>query len=177
MSDHIEDFIRNNRAELDLDEPSSSLWLGIEQRIPSASKRMLLRYMSAAASVMILIVASYFVGVRSNSPSLHEDLFASEAQFQEFKEASNYYITTIDHKTSQAKEAGMDKEVMNDLKQLDEVYNELRNELITTEYKDKEYLINLMINNYKTKINILERIINKKEKNENTISEDETLNI
>jgi hypothetical protein len=177
MSDRLEDFIRNNRAELDLDEPSAHLWAGIENRIPSSRRMTLYRTISVAASVMVLVVAAYFMGVRSNANSFDEDLFASEAQFKEFQEASDYYTTTIDYKTSQAKQAGMDQDVINDLKQLDEVYKELKNELLTTEYQDKEYLINLMINNYKTKINILETIINKNEKNEYKTTTNETLNI
>jgi len=177
MSDRLEDFIRNNRAELDIDEPSANLWKGIEEHIPSQKKRKLWTTMGVAASVMILVVAAYFLGMNNTSSSLDERSFASEMQFQEFEEASEYYTTTINHKFSQAKDAGMDDDILNDLKQLDEVYNELKEEMLTTEYQDKEFLINLMINNYKTKINILERIINKNKSDESKITNDETINI
>ena len=177
MSDRLEDFIRNNRAELDIDEPSGNLWKGIEDHIPNQKKRKLWTTMGVAASVMILVAAAYFMGMQNTSNTLDARSFASESQFQEFEEASKYYTTTIDYKFAQAKDAGMDDEIMNDLMQLDEVYNELKEEMLTTEYQDKEFLINLMINNYKTKIDILERITNKNKSDESKITEDETINI
>lgn len=177
MSDRLEDFIRNNRSELDIDEPSANLWKEIEDHIPSQKKRRLWTGLGVAASVMILVVAAYFMGLQNSANSFDAQSFASESQFLEFEEASEYYTKTIDYKFSQAKDAGMDDEVLNDLMQLDEVYNELKEEMLTTEYEDKEYLINLMINNYKTKINILERIINKNSSDESKITNDETINI
>lgn len=177
MSDSLEDFIRNNRSELDIDEPSSLIWNEIEGKIPSSNRRRLYTVLSVAASVMILVVAAYFMGLNSSTSSLDPEVFASAEQYQEFQEASHYYNTEIDYKIAEAKEVGMDSDVVNDLKQLDEVYNELKEELLTTEYQDKEYLIHLMIKNYKTKISILERIINKNDNNNYKTTKDETLKI
>ncbi|GLR18584.1 hypothetical protein [Portibacter lacus] len=177
MSDSLEDFIRNNRAELDVDEPSINLWQGIEDKIPSQKKRKLWSSMAVAASVMVLVVAAYFMGVQHSGSDINKNLFANEQDFQEFQETNDYYTTTIDYKMSQAKDAGIDSEVLNDLKQLDEVYNELKEEMLTSDHQNKEFLINLMIKNYKTKIDILERIINKKNSNELKITDDETINI
>ena len=177
MSDHLEDFIRNNRSELDIDEPSAHLWQGISGQIPNQRRRLRWGTFGIAASVLILVAAAYFMGLQNSSNDLEKQMFANESEFREFQEASDYYTTTIDYKMSQAKEAGIEKDVLNDLKQLDDVYNELKQEMLTTEYEDKEILINLMIKNYKTKIGILERIINKKNNDELKITDDETINI
>lgn len=177
MSDHLEDFIRNNRSEFDIDEPSIQLWKGIEHQIPGRKPFRLWTSISVAASVLVLIVAAYFIGLSNAEPSLDKNLFASEDEFEEFKEASEYYMTTIDYKMDQAKAMGVEDDVLEDLKQLDEVYNELREEMIISQTGDREVLINLMINNYKTKIDILERIIDKKNNNESKIKTDETISI
>ncbi len=178
MSDNLEDFIRSNRSELDIDEPSLQLWNSIEEDLPSRRKRKLWTSLSVAASVLVLLAAAYVLGLnQSNSQQLNQEFFASESHFQEFQEASDFYTTTIDHKMSQVKGMGVEDDVINDLEQLDEVYNELREEMLTSEYEDKEYLINLMIKNYKTKIDLLERIINKKNSNDSKITKDETISI
>ncbi|WP_235297530.1 hypothetical protein [Portibacter marinus] len=177
MSDRLEDFIRNHRSELDIDEPSVNVWNEIEGHIPSSKRRMLWSGLSVAASVLVLIVAAYFLGISKGQQTISQDMFASETEFKEFQEASDYYMTTIDHKMDQVQQLGIDEDVANDLKQLDEVYEELKEEMLTSEYENKEILINLMINNYKTKIDILERIISKKNSNESKITIDETISI
>jgi len=177
MSDKLEDFIRNHRSELDIDEPSATAWKGIEQQIPSAKKRRLWSIMSAAASVLILVVSAYIIGMNNGQERIDRELFASQTEYTEFQEARKHYITTIDHKMSQAQQMGVEEDVLNDLRQLDEVYEELKEEMITSDYENKEILISLMIKNYKTKIDILERIINKKNNDESNSNRKETISI
>ena len=54
--------------------------------------------------------------------------------------------------------------IESDLKQLDEIYNQLRQEMIQSNYTNTEVMINAMIKNQKTKIEILENILSKQNK-------------
>ena len=80
---------------------------------------------------------------------------------KKFNEAEEFYTRTINYKIDEATDMGVDQDVLSDLQKLDEVYNELKSEMINSRDKDKEEIIKLLINNYKTKIDILELIINK----------------
>lgn len=180
MSDRLEDFIKQNRPSFDLEEPGGHLWKAIEADLPNKKNklRLISRITGIAASILIVLSAGYFIGARQQSGQLSQDVFASEQQYQEFQEAQQYYISTIQDKMDKVEDMGAEEETLNDLKQLDEIYEELKAELLKNQYKDKDYLINLMINNYKTKIGILERIIEKSEQqNEQKIEENETINI
>ena len=51
--------------------------------------------------------------------------------------------------------------VVNDLKQLDEIYTQLKAEIIRSGYANSDIIIQAMIKNQKTKTEILENILNK----------------
>lgn len=161
MSDRLEDFIRNNRSEFDIESPSSFVWEAIEKEIQKKPKFNIIKILSVAASVMILVAAGYFMGSQNNSNEIDANLFASETQFDEFKEAEEFYVRTINYQMGEINTLDVDDDVISDIEQLDAIYEELKEEMLNNQYKDKEVLINLLINNYKTKIEILERIINK----------------
>ena len=161
MSDQLEDFIRNHRSEMDIEEPSGLVWKGIEGEIATKKRSPIFKTMGIAASILVLITAGYWVGQQNGSQQLDQSLFASETQYQEFNEAEEFYTRTINYKIDEATDMGVDQDVLSDLQKLDEVYNELKSEMINSRDKDKEEIIKLLINNYKTKIDILELIINK----------------
>lgn len=161
MKDQLEDFIKNNRSAFDIDEPSPMVWAGVERSFRRNKLKKIIRFSGIAASVLILISAGYFMGLRNGNGQINESLFANEVQYNDFQEAQNFYTKEIDNKMVEVKDLGVESDVQNDLTQLDEIYNDLKKEMLNAQYKDKELLINLMINNYRTKIEILERIIGK----------------
>lgn len=178
MKDNLEDFIRNNREAFDFDEPGSHLWMNIEKELPGKKRLRILNISGIAASVLILLSFGYFMGTYQNSNELSSAVFATNEQYKDFNEAQHYYTTTIDAKIQEVKSIGVEDEVWNDLKQLDEVYEELKTEMLNSKFKDKEMMINLLINNYRTKIEILERIIEKSNKPSQQLSNsNETINI
>jgi len=61
----------------------------------------------------------------------------------------------------QIKDPEAKSSIEQDLEQLDEVYQELREELINAEVKNQDVIINAMIKNYKVKIGMLKRILEK----------------
>lgn len=164
MKDPFETFVTENRKDFDIHEPSISLWKGIEQDLGSKKKPKFFRIVGIAASILILISAGYFVGLSNNDNEFSQQMFADETQYNDFIEANQFYNRTIDYKIAEAKSIGVEEDVLTDLEQLDEVYLELKEEMLNSAYKDKDILVNLMIKNYKSKIEILERIIGKTKK-------------
>ena len=140
MSDRLEDFTKQNRSAFDLEEPGGHLWKAIEAELPGKKSRLRLitRISGIAASVLIVLSAGYFLGARQQSGQISKEVFASEQQFQEFQEARQYYISTINDKMETVEEIGAEDDIVNDLKQLDEVYEELKAELLKNQYKDKD---------------------------------------
>ncbi len=177
MSDQLEDFIRNNRKDFDIDDPSPMVWDSINKELHGRPKRRLFSIIGIAASALILVTAGYFMGSQNNQ-EIESTLFANEEQYQEFKEAEVYYTNTISSKMTEVEDLGVESDVLNDLMQLDEVYQELKEEMLAAEYKDKEVLVNLLIKNYQTKIAILEKIIGKtKNATQSKNFNNETINI
>ncbi|MBL0024711.1 MAG: hypothetical protein IPO98_06650 [Saprospiraceae bacterium] len=75
----------------------------------------------------------------------------------------------VSNKLNQVNDPASKVNVTQDLKQLDEVYLQLKEEIISSGYSNSDILIQAMIKNYRTKVDILENILNKQNqiKNEN----------
>ena len=155
MTDQLEKFIRNNRTEFDIEVPNPAIWNAIEQDLNRKRSKPWIRIVSIAASVCILIVAAFIMGNYSAKNDINKAHFADETQYNEFKEAEQFYVNQIDEKLTEVRKLNPDEDVLNDLIQLDEVYNELKQEIIQSNFENNDNLIGLMIQNYKTKIESL----------------------
>jgi hypothetical protein len=80
-----------------------------------------------------------------------------------------YYQTQVNLKLSEINDPESKANVINDLKQLDEIYLQLKSEIIRSGYANSDIILEAMIKNQKTKTEILENILNKQNqiKNEN----------
>ena len=85
----------------------------------------------------------------------------SNPQLQEFVEAEMHYSNEIDKmwKVVNASQLEEKETLQEDISALDAVYNELKNELLTNPNADTDYIVNAMINNYRSKIDILEKVL------------------
>ncbi len=81
-----------------------------------------------------------------------------------YQETEQYYKQQVNLKFGELKDTNTKSSVGADLKQLDEIYNQLRQEMIQSNYTNTEVMINAMIKNQKTKIEILENILSKQNK-------------
>jgi len=95
----------------------------------------------------------------------------------EYAELEQYYRTQVNQKRSQLAHYKYDVSINDDLGQLEEMMKDLMEEMKETPTKSNERIINAMINNYQTRVAILERVLerlqssnqnNKIEKNETT---------
>ena len=162
MSDNLEKFINENRSEFDDRKPPKDIWSAIDQHLDQKSKKParvipICRYARAAAAAVILISAGVFIG--RNMDNQTSDTVAFEEVFPEYFEAEQYFQKEVNTKVAQLANYDHDASINDDLMQLDKNYEELKNELSEAPKDQQEQIINAMITNYRTKLSILERVL------------------
>lgn len=161
--DKLEQYITDNRAAFDENEVPAMVWQGIEQELDKGVERKvkvfsLLKY--AAAAVVVLGVG-LLMGLRL---AAGDPLEGSEA-YQEFVEAEQYYQNEVRVKLSEYQSLGQETQSLeDDLAQLDAVYNELKAELIRNKDMNTDRVVEAMIENYRTKVDILETVLKRTKK-------------
>jgi hypothetical protein len=173
--DPLEDFIRCHRADFDTAIPAAGAWSGIAEQLapdrrddkPTRSmplriswQRQLLR---VAASVGLLIVG-IGIGMWYMRPDggFSQDSTASLSRVSpEYAEMEQFYQRDIAVKYQKVTQvAGQQQEVITqDLQQLDQAMAELRYELEQAPPGNREQIVRAMIDNYKTKVSMLERVL------------------
>jgi preprotein translocase subunit SecF len=173
MSNNIEDFIKQHRDQFDDQRPDRSLWLEIERNLNTTDakeKVFRISFLKIAASVVFILSVGVLIGIKMTSPT-NELNYAISPEMKQYKETEAYYRTQVKLKLNELKDPVVKSNVENDLKQLDEIYNQLKTEMMNTEYTNSNMMIDAMIKNHKTKVEILESILNKQNqiKNESEI--------
>ncbi len=171
-NDPLENFIRENRETLDSEIPDLKVWANVAKATPAKAKivgigwqRSLLR---AAASVALLIVG-LTAGIwyaRSGEPPA----MAMSEVSNEYAELEHYFQRDIAGKTQKLAtfSGSQPVEVNQDLQQLDNVMAELRSELADVPEGNREQVVRAMIENYKAKAAILERVLERLEQSTQT---------
>ncbi len=172
MKDNLEKYIEQNRAGFDSEIPNLKLWATIEKNLnkeveqPKAIQRprkKIWKLMRIASAVLLLLLAgamggSYFTNKMNQNQQASLPL--------EFVELKGFYEGQINQGISQLTALEYDdKEVLTDLKQLEEVYEELNKELENNPTKSKEQIMEAMIENYRSRAAILELVLERIKKN------------
>jgi len=188
-TDKLEKFVIENRVQFDTMEPGSDLWEKIK---PAETKtidinwtRMLVR----AAAVVVIFVSSYIFFdyiTKDNTEQMIAETEVSDPEdirmYQELMEAEYYYTSMIEQRKEEfiqlsANNAPLRKEITVELKELDKIFRELKEDL--KDNADNEEVVVAMIQNYRLKLEILEEILLQlKPANENTNDyENESINM
>jgi len=172
QSDKLETFIREHRSEFDVAVPDRSIWLGIEQSLERESRGSVvsISWQRIAAVMVGVLACGVLIGIGFNDRRSYSGLdYTVSPALMQLKDAETYYQTQVNLKLDQLKNPEIKANAQEDLRQLDLIYEQLRLEMVQSRYADSETLINAMIVNYKTRIDILENILNKQNimKNEN----------
>lgn len=168
--DKLEKYISEHKNEFDQDSPPPMVWLNLEKHLDiehSYSKRSFIREIKKPSIMRIMQVAAMFVvvmgvglliGLQLNKGNIY-----SNPQLEEFVEAEKHYSKEIDKMWTVVKASSVEEKetIQEDLNGLDAIYNELKNELISNPNANTDYVVNAMIENYRTKIDILETVLNK----------------
>ena len=164
--DNLEKYIKANRDQFDDRHPDPSLWDQIAGRLPHTRddhRRVAMwKWMSAAAVTLALVMCGVVAGMyMGGNRGLNDPAYA------EFMQAQQYYNVEYNKKKTELSQYTYDPVLEKDLEELDKMYDELSKEFLNTKEPDKTELVNAMIQIYKTRIDLLERVLNKIQQNNN----------
>ena len=158
--DNLEKFIIERREAFDDKEPPKLAWQKIQKELQKDNKIprriSLWDFTKIAAAVAFLISLGVVIGRQSSTPA---PITVVEENFPEFAEAKNYYEFEVDEKLAQLASYSYDASLEEDMSQLDTFMEELEAELEEAPKGSEEKIINAMITNYQTKLDILERVL------------------
>lgn len=162
MSERLENFIRNNRKELDQFEAPENLWQQIELQLNTKDKEQAKKKLRIKRFQILIRVAAVVIIV----------LFAGLILFRhERQEASNlaninphlarqqvYYASLIEEKQNELKQIGKNDpklyhEFSSEIKKMDENYQKLKNDLPSSPNREKT--VKAMIRNLQIQIEVL----------------------
>ncbi len=161
MMDRLEKFIHENRRQFDSDVPDLSIWANIREKLdekPGARIRWV-RRLRVAAAVLALLFAGGAMGVYWSSSQNNVTALADISP--EYAEMQQYFDREIQAKMAQLATYNQADAVFTDIKELDEVYRELQEELKNAPEGNRKQVVQAMIGNYKAKIDILEQVLEK----------------
>lgn len=175
--DKLEKYIQTNRDQFDDRNPDPAIWDQINARLPQRRVErhiVMWKWMSAAAVALVLVLSGVVAGMYMGRDSKSQD-----PAYAEFMQAQQYYTVEYNKKKSELSQYTYDPEVDKDLQELDKMYEELSQEFLTTQKPDKSELVNAMIQIYKTRIELLERVLHRIEQNkqEKQTLQDENIKI
>lgn len=160
--ERLEKFVIQHQAEFDAEVPSLKVWANIDKQLEqkAAKHRPLWKIARIAAAVVILLGIGSVIGANLTQNTSESASTLAEVA-PEYAELESYYQNQINHKIQQLASYQHDGYVQEDLRQLDEVFSELRQELEIAPRGAEEQIIKMMIKNYETKVSILERVLEK----------------
>ena len=148
MFDKLKDHVNQNREEFELYPFNSEKgWDRISGNLP-VEKQHNYFFLKVAASIVI-VLSTIFIFTFSDQEG---QLISSEIQ-----ETQRYYEGMIDTQMMLVKTQVDDPKILADLEALDNAFNELSSDL--EEDVQNEEVISAMIDNYRLKLKILEKIL------------------
>lgn len=163
----LEQFIQQHREAFDAETPDLRVWAGVDQAVPKQLESKIVRMpwrhtlLRIAASIALLIggvgIGIWYAGrAQQTSPGMPMSALSAE-----YAELEQYYQRDIRSKEEKLAtfSAYRDSDVNDDLEQMDRVMVELREELAQVPPGNREQVVRAMIENYKAKAAILERVL------------------
>ena len=183
MSDIIERFIRENKTAFDNQNPTPGIWENIDKRMNRDEKgksarvpRMSIRHVFRYAAAIVLLVGMGFAFGYFLQTSESANLANAEVN-SEYEEMEKYFANQINKKMTVLASYDHPEAEETDIQQIDETIAELKLELEGVLPGNEEQVINAIIQNYQTKIAILETILGKLPSNHQTSNKNETIEI
>jgi hypothetical protein len=150
---NLERLIRENKEKFDYHLPPKEIWQNIEDKLPQPKRNIIpmnwLSLIAVAASFLIvgIIGANYFIS-KENDPQIEQ--------------IEKFYGNTYNIQYNQlSKNVIEDEELVKELKELDAIEEELKNEIHKNYGDTRQMMIKRLLDHYKTKIKLIE-LINEK---------------
>jgi DNA-directed RNA polymerase subunit F len=162
----LEHFIGRHRADFDGQVPHSQIWNKLEQALPTAPLQIQRvnwgrQLMSIAAAISLLLIGLSIGLWYGGQNTVQSQGMAMSDVSHEYAELEQYYQGEITAKRNQLAQftGSQSAEVNEDLVQLDHIMEELRRELVDVPPGNREQVVRAMIENYKAKTAILQRVL------------------
>jgi hypothetical protein len=163
-NDEIEQFVHNNRAAFDSETPNLKLWAAIEKQVhPPIVRNLGVKqwvWRIAAAITLLVVGASggFYFKTTKEAASIAQTV---NQIAPDFREAEQFYAQKVNTQLVKlaSYQQNSDPSVLADLKQIDEIQKELKKELDEAPNAAREEIVKRMIDNYKIKLGILERVL------------------
>jgi hypothetical protein len=162
--DALERFIRQHRSAFDEHLPDPRIWEGVSQALPSrpAFRVQWLRHIRLAAAAVALLVAGIGIGLWYSSVQTQPPTALALGQVSpEYAELEDYFQREIqsrkmrlNHLTTYGQAT-----IWEDLRQMDAAMAELQAELAQVPPANRAPVVRAMIENYKARLAILERVL------------------
>lgn len=153
----LEKYIKDNRKAFDNELPSKQLWAEIAQHLPQQERRIrpLWITMSVAASVSVLVVAGLFIAYQMGQKD-------GQSYAIEKMEVQQYYQDRLNNEMGKLAGLNVQPEVLADLASFDTT---MVNQKPMNE-KEKEAQLKAIIQNFETRISIIEKLLDKTNENQ-----------
>jgi hypothetical protein len=165
QADNIESFINENRAAFDRETPDLRIWEQLSKQKEKAPALRISwpRQLVRSAAAIGLLIAGVGIGMWYSSSQQKQlaGMRMSDVS-PEYAELESHFERDIESKkASLAKFTSnvSSTEVFNDLTQMDNIMEDLRRELADVPPGNREEVVRAMIENYKTKAKVLERVL------------------
>jgi len=166
--DDLKDFVDKHRSEMDnVSAPTFSHQKFVPKR-PKMIKLSIVLKVAAVALVFITVAGVYLTSLQVGNPIATFEETDVEREIKEISlamvsdelgEMEVYYTKQINETYLELEEEGMIEEVANELKLLDEEFEDLKKEL--SQGMDASAIVEEMIENYRMKLKLLENILKK----------------
>jgi len=183
---NVEGFIRENRTALDMETPDLRVWREIAANLPGSKATIVRvswqRHLVRAAASIALLVVGLSAGIWYARSTDGSGMAMAEVS-PEYAELEQYYKHDIrDKKNKLATFTGSQSaDVFQDIEQLDRIMEDLRRDLANVPAGNRQQVVRAMIENYKAKAAILERVLEsfeeKQKKNDNSKLKNDIKNI
>lgn len=159
--DNLEKFILENRPAFDREVPALKVWANIDRELDAKrpGRIVWMRYARVAAAAAVLVAVSCYIGFQAGAQTSEARALADISP--EHAEMEQYFNSQINEKMAQLASYKQDDFVRPDLQELDAVYENLKTELEEAPAGSEDKVIQAMINNYQSKIDILELVLDK----------------
>lgn len=172
MKDNWKKFKEDHHEEFNNESPKDSFFDKIAPEIKIVSEPRMIRlstvYRVAAALVVLIGVSLYFVFNKEDNHVENKMTAKNEQQKDdrlvlakinpELAETESYYVSQIDQLMEEVENNNLTPEVKVILEQLDAEFNLLKKEM--SEQVNSDQIIAALIENYRLKIKLLEKLLN-----------------
>jgi len=159
--DNLEKFVLENREAFDDAVPGLKVWAGIDRHLEQRPNQRIvwMKRLRVAAAVALLLATGCAIGAHlANSANKAKSLADISPEHAEME---RYFKTQVQDKMAQLASYRQDAYVKPDIQELELIYEQLKTELQQAPQGAEPQIIQAMINNYQTKIDILEQVLEK----------------